>query len=306
MKSFLAQITLVFFLLVIFIPNSAFAEMKTYIKEYTYRASEDDSRNSSRVTAMREVKLLLLEELGTYLESITEVKHFQLTKDQITALTAGIVKAEVIGEKWNGETYWIKTKIVADTEDVIKSIDNLRKDRKQSRELEDTKRRSDALLEENKELREKLALAKDNAKDIVQKRYDKSINELSSIEWYENGKIYNAKDDYNEAIHHINKAIELNPKYFDALYVRGGAYYNIGKYDEAIADYSKVIKIKPDTDAAYYFRALAYSKQGNKKNAIRDLSKAIQMDKFYAILADSPSNFEDMKNDPDFKKLISK
>ncbi len=36
--------------------NSALAEMKTFIKEYTYQASEDDSRNSSRVTAMREVK----------------------------------------------------------------------------------------------------------------------------------------------------------------------------------------------------------------------------------------------------------
>lgn len=306
MKSFLTRITLVFFLLVIFIPNSAFAETKTYIKEYSYRASEDDSRNSSRVTAMREVKLLLLEELGTYLESITEVKNFQLTKDQITSLTAGIVRTEVVDEKWNGETYWIKTKIVADTDDVIKSIDKLRKDRNQSRELEDTKRRSDALLEENKELREKLALAKGNAKEIVQKRYDKSINELSSIEWYENGKIYNDKDDYKEAIYHFNKAIELNPKYFDALYVRGGAYKNIGKYDEAIADYSKVIKMKPDTGAAYFFRASAYSKQGNKKEALRDLSKAIQIDKFNRLLARYSSAFKDMRNDPDFIKLINK
>ena len=74
-------------IIIISFPTLCFSEVKTFVKEYTYQASEDDSRNSSRVTAMPEVKRLLLEELGTYLESITEVKNFQLTKDQITALT---------------------------------------------------------------------------------------------------------------------------------------------------------------------------------------------------------------------------
>ena len=138
---------------------STHAELKTFIKEYAYQASEDDSRNSSRVIAMREVKRLLLEELGTYLESVTKVQNFQLTKDQITSLTAGIVKTEIIDEKWNGQTYWIKTKIVADKDDVIKSIDKLRKDRDKSEELYEVKKNADTILEENKKLRAELALA---------------------------------------------------------------------------------------------------------------------------------------------------
>ena len=81
------KITIVVSLLLLFVLQSySFAEVKTYIKEYTYNASETDSKVSSCVTAMREVKRLLLEELGTYLESITEVKNFELTKDQITSL----------------------------------------------------------------------------------------------------------------------------------------------------------------------------------------------------------------------------
>jgi hypothetical protein len=79
---------------------AVFAETRTFIKEYKYQASEDDSRNSSRVIALREVKRLLLEELGTYLESETEVRNFQLTRDQITMLTAGIVQTEIVAEKW--------------------------------------------------------------------------------------------------------------------------------------------------------------------------------------------------------------
>jgi len=36
--------------------NSSFAETKTFIKEYTYQASDEDSKNSSRTIALREVK----------------------------------------------------------------------------------------------------------------------------------------------------------------------------------------------------------------------------------------------------------
>ena len=122
-------------LLPVVLSSLALAEMKTFVKDYTYQASEEDSRNSSRTISLREVKRLLLEELGTYLESETEVKDFQLTKDQITTLTAGIVQTEIIEEKWDGRTYWLKARIAADSGEVIKSIDALRKDRQKTKEL---------------------------------------------------------------------------------------------------------------------------------------------------------------------------
>ena len=59
-------------------PSPAKAETKTFIKEYTYQASEFDSKASSRILALEQVKRLLLEELGTYLISETEVKNFQM------------------------------------------------------------------------------------------------------------------------------------------------------------------------------------------------------------------------------------
>jgi len=86
---------LLLFLLLLFLPNFTIAETKIFIKEYTYQASDEDSKNSSRTVALREVKRLILEEMGTYLESITEVKNLQLTKDEITTLTAGIVQTEL-------------------------------------------------------------------------------------------------------------------------------------------------------------------------------------------------------------------
>jgi hypothetical protein len=58
------------------------AEKVTFVKEYTYQASELDSKASCRTISLEMVKRLLLEELGTYLISETEVKNMQLTKDQ--------------------------------------------------------------------------------------------------------------------------------------------------------------------------------------------------------------------------------
>lgn len=118
----------------------AYGEVVIFTRGYTYQASEFDSKVSSRSLALEQVKRLLLEELGTYLISETEVKDFQITKDQITVFTAGIVSAEVIDERWDGKIYYLKARLSADPKDVAKSIDRLRKDKRKSKELEDANR----------------------------------------------------------------------------------------------------------------------------------------------------------------------
>ena len=98
-----------------------------------------------------------MEELGTYVESHTEVVNFPLRKDQITVLTAGIVKTQILDENWDGERYWLQVEIEVDSGEVINSIDALRKDRKKTNALEEVMRRSEKLLSENERLRKELA-----------------------------------------------------------------------------------------------------------------------------------------------------
>src|SRR5208337_4304666 len=88
-----------------------------------------DSRNSSRTLALETVKRLLLEELGTYLVGETEVKDMKLTKDQVTTYSAGIVGAEIIDEKWDGKSYWLKAKVAADPKEVEKALKKLLEDK---------------------------------------------------------------------------------------------------------------------------------------------------------------------------------
>ena len=104
----------------------AAAAVKVFVKEYTYQASEIDSKVTSRAIALEQVKRLLLEEFGTFLISETDVKNFQLTKDKVTVLTAGIVKTEILAEKWDGKTYYVKAKITADPQETAKVIEELK------------------------------------------------------------------------------------------------------------------------------------------------------------------------------------
>ncbi len=92
---------LVLFLTVAFLllPVQSLAATKVFEREYTYQASEADSKLSCRVIALEQVKRLLLEELGTYLESISEVKDSVLTKDEIVILTAGVVRTGIVSER---------------------------------------------------------------------------------------------------------------------------------------------------------------------------------------------------------------
>ncbi len=245
MKSTLIRITLISFLLALFIPNFTSAETKTFIKEYTYQASEDDSRNSSRTIALREVKRLLLEELGTYLESITEVQNFQLTKDQIVTFTAGIVQTEIVNEKWDGHTYWLRAKIIADSDNVIKNIDALRNDREKVKELEEVRKRSDEQLREIERLRKELTTAKDENRAEKKAAYNETISNLTAIEWFEKGLAFKSAGEHNNAISAFTKALELNPKYVDAYVTRGVRYGILGNHKQAIEDYNKAIEIDP-------------------------------------------------------------
>lgn len=106
------------------------AENKTFIREYTYQASESDSKITARSHALTEVKKLLLEELGVYVESYVnytiESQSGHITKDFITneikQLSVGITETKILEEKWNGEQYYVRAEIVADPTDVVRKI----------------------------------------------------------------------------------------------------------------------------------------------------------------------------------------
>jgi tetratricopeptide (TPR) repeat protein len=272
------------FILLVFSANAAFAKKVTFEREYTYQASEADSKLYCRAIALEQVKVLLLEELGVYLESETEIKNFQLTKDQMTTLTAGIVMTEVLDEKWDGKTYTLKAKIEADSDEVVKSVDSLRKDRQKMQELVKTRKKAKDALKEVEKLKEEIAELK--AKDKIEKmrEYDKAVKELSSADWLERGFTLYQNKKFKASIRAYGKAIKLSPEFTIAYYNRGNIYSkDLGKYQKAIMDYDKALTLNPRYVKAYNNRGLSYSRLGNYQLAVRDYSRAIKLKSDYTI-----------------------
>ena len=116
------------------------AENKTFIREYHYQAGESDSKITSRTKALTEVKRLLLEEIGVYLESYinySEVQNEdrisnQFLKKEIEQISAGITETSILEENWTGVEYYIKAEITVDPEDVIRQLNRSIEHRKAS------------------------------------------------------------------------------------------------------------------------------------------------------------------------------
>jgi tetratricopeptide (TPR) repeat protein len=254
------------------------AKVVTFEKEYTYQASEIDSKATSRAIAVEQVKRLVLEELGTYLLAETEVKDFRLTKDKIVMLTAGIVQTEILNEKWDGEKYYLKARVKADPNEVAAAVDKLRKDTQKTKELEDVKKKADEALKEIERLKKELETVK--ADKNKQKKYAKKADILSAKDWFEKGYQYAMNEEYDKAIEAYTSAIALDPNYAFAYDGRGLAYMNKGQYDRAIEDYNKAIALHPNDVFAYTNRGRAYMGLGtylHYQQAIEDFSKAIEL-----------------------------
>src|SRR3972149_8614530 len=137
-----------------------------------------------------------------------------MTKDQVTMLTAGIVSAEIIDEKWDGRTYYLKAKIVADPKEVAKSVDALRKDVQKSKELEDSKKKAEEALREVERLKKELELVKTDT--IKQGAYANAIKDLSATDWFDKGVAFGRSKNPTGEVDAYNNAIKLNPQYAKA------------------------------------------------------------------------------------------
>lgn len=291
--------------------SSVFAEKVTFVKEYTYQASELDSKASCRTISLEMVKRLLLEELGTYLISETEVKDFRLSKDQITTYSAGVVSTEIVDEKWDGKTYYLKAKVAADPTEVANALQNIVNNKQKTKELEEVRKKAAEFSKEIEKLKNELKIAKTDTKkpesEISVKKieqYNGAVKRLSATDWYEKGIKFYGTGNFKEAINAYDKAIQLDPKDGETYIGRGAAYADLGNNQQAINDFSKAIQLNPKNVLAYLNRGWAYYWLGNNQQAINDFGKAIQLspqniDAYIrrGIAYDKSGNYQQAAND---------
>lgn len=108
--------------------------IKEIVKEYQYNVSDDDSKNSAREKALNQVKVIILEEIGVFVESylelnkiVTDEKYHKQFKQEIKNLTAGIIKTKILDEKYNGKQYYVKASVLVDPDSVSEGISEILK-----------------------------------------------------------------------------------------------------------------------------------------------------------------------------------
>jgi len=163
-------------------PFSA-AEIKIITATGEYRMGDNDTRTDAKRLALLDAKRLALEQAGTYLESVTEVKNLGVTRDELNAYTAGIVEVTEVSTKdvLEAITHVLRVQVVTkiDTGVVWSAINGLRNNDIAKAQLLAVRDERDRLRRELDERNRELVALKTN--DEISKAYrdrEKTITKL--------------------------------------------------------------------------------------------------------------------------------
>jgi len=128
-------------------PPSGNVRVVTAIGEY--RMGDHDTRNDAVRLAVEAAKREALEQVATYLESVTEIKNMDVTRDDIRTYTAGIVMVldQQITTRLEGQTAVVRADLTAqvDPDEVAQAITALRENESAKTELAALRSETDQL-----------------------------------------------------------------------------------------------------------------------------------------------------------------
>jgi tetratricopeptide (TPR) repeat protein len=93
---------------------------------------------------------------------------------------------------------------------------------------------------------------------------------------FEQGNIFAAGKEYEEAIAAYDRALQIKPDYHEAWNNRGIALGNLGRYEEAIVSYNRALVFRPDYHEAWFYRGIALIDLGRYKEALASCDRALK------------------------------
>jgi len=249
------------FILAALFSRAAHAELKVIEADTTYTLGDNDSKIDARRIAMQEAKRKSLELAGTYVESLTQVKNYQLTKDEIKSYTAGVVETEVVSEQMRGTTehpaIYIKARCKIDTAVLMTQIDKFRESEEMKEQLDATAKENADLKKERDALVQQLNAEKDKAK-IVNTR-----QKLDTVL---------AQEEANDDTHKVWINIGSQLVQVD----ENGQQIKKADLENSSVILQRAIKTNPQNQRARLLLASIYEKQGNSGAAEQEMRAAIQ------------------------------
>lgn len=174
------------FFALIFIPIYANAEIKTITASHTYIMGDNDSKNDARRMCFLEAKRKVLEKAGSYIETRSEVKNYQLTEDEISAYSAALLKVDTVKEQWKfrGENMAIEISVKAevDTGYIEKQLTRIIKDTSVQKKIRDQQGRLQELERRVVNLQKQLGTRDASEAAILRKERNVTFKQIDELQ----------------------------------------------------------------------------------------------------------------------------
>ena len=103
------------------------------------------------------------------------------------------------------------------------------------------------------------------------------IGQNEAQERYKAGVKLQRKGQLEAAVAEYDRAIELEPSFFQAYSNRGAAYTQLGRPELTVKDLDEAIRLRPTLAVSYSNRGMAHGAMGEYARGIRDLDRAIHL-----------------------------
>lgn len=166
-------------------PSAPSATVRVLTAGGEYRMGDHDTRADAVRLAVEAAKKEALEQIATYLESVTEIKDMDVTRDEVRTYTAGIVTVldQKITTRLEGETVVIRADLTAqvDPGEVAQAITALRENESAKNELAALRLETDQLRQQLYTANQAMAaaLSPEQVQALNQERQD-LLNQLQA------------------------------------------------------------------------------------------------------------------------------
>ena len=282
------QRALLIFFGLILADATALAAEKVFRKEVRQIVGTAQSQDDARTAAIAKAKRDALEEAGSWLESVSEVRNMKLVRDDVITLSSGITRTRVLEEEPFLEGRAVGIRVVAevsvDNSGLAERIREFMADRERVSEKKADTARERELLDRLAELERRMAAVQGSSAEQQGLRAEVQANSrrLAAQEAFRKGDSFSNEPgipytDPQAAIVAFTEAIALDPAYADAFSRRGRAYTDLKDYPRALEDINRALHLDPRLGRAYIARAKTYVDMGENRRAIEDASEAIRL-----------------------------
>ncbi len=147
------------------VSSAAFAEIKLFEADTVQTMGVNDTREIARKIAVLEALRKAAEQTDAYVSDLPQVKDYRLSKEEVSAYTAGVLETEIVQEEFRetGErpSLYVKMRSRIDTDLLLKQIEQFRDNEELKEQLIASRRESELLRKK----RDALLIRLDKASD---------------------------------------------------------------------------------------------------------------------------------------------